>query len=89
MPLGIIVGIVMGKKIPERMIKWGSAVIFIGFGAVGLYENLPRPMLTPVAITAGALTIILMMFLVARWNNKKPALLTTSVQGGKSAIDQN
>jgi putative Ca2+/H+ antiporter (TMEM165/GDT1 family) len=68
---GIIVGIVMGKKIPEQMIKWGSAVIFIGFGAVGLYENLPKPMLTPVVIISGFLTIIGMMFLIARWNNKK------------------
>ena len=84
---GIIVGIVMGKKIPERIIKWGAAVIFIGFGAVGLYENLPKPMLTPVVIMAGALTIILMMFLVARWNNKKPAL--ASVQENKDGLDQN
>jgi putative Ca2+/H+ antiporter (TMEM165/GDT1 family) len=82
---GIIVGVVMGKKIPERMIQWGSAVIFIGFGAVGLYENLPQPMLTPVMIMAGALTIILIMFLVARWNNKKPAL--ASVQESK-AVDE-
>lgn len=38
--IGIIVGIVLGKKIPERMIKWGSALIFIGFGIFGLYESL-------------------------------------------------
>lgn len=36
--IGIIVGIVLGKKIPERIIKWGSALIFIGFGIFGLYE---------------------------------------------------
>jgi putative Ca2+/H+ antiporter (TMEM165/GDT1 family) len=85
--LGIVVGIVMGKKIPERIIKWGAALIFIGFGAVGLYENLPEPMLTPAVIIAGALTIMVMMFLVARWNNKKPAL--ASVQESKAGIDQN
>ena len=38
--IGIIVGIVLGKKIPERMIKWGSALIFVGFGIFGLYESL-------------------------------------------------
>ncbi len=38
--IGIIVGIVLGKKIPERIIKWGSALIFIGFGIFGLYETL-------------------------------------------------
>jgi len=40
--IGIIVGIVLGKKIPERIIKWGSALIFIGFGIFGLYESLSR-----------------------------------------------
>jgi putative Ca2+/H+ antiporter (TMEM165/GDT1 family) len=84
---GIVVGIVMGKKIPERAIKWGAALIFIGFGAVGLYENLPQTMLTPGVIIAGTLTIILMIFLVARWNNKKITL--ASVQERPSGIDQN
>ncbi len=84
---GIVVGIVMGKKIPERIIKWGAALIFIGFGAVGLYENLPVPMLTPAVITAGTLTIMVMIFLVARWNKKKPAL--ASVRESKAGIDQN
>ncbi len=40
--IGIIVGIVLGKKIPERIIKWGSALIFIGFGIFGLYEAFSR-----------------------------------------------
>ena len=38
--IGIIVGIGLGKKIPNRIIKWGSALIFIGFGIFGLYEAL-------------------------------------------------
>jgi hypothetical protein len=42
-------------------------------------------MLTPVTIMAGSLTIILMIFLVARWNNRKSALV--SVQERKGAID--
>ncbi|PKM42453.1 MAG: hypothetical protein CVV03_09840 [Firmicutes bacterium HGW-Firmicutes-8] len=36
--LAIIVGIVMGKRLPERIIKWGSAAIFFGFGVVTLVE---------------------------------------------------
>jgi uncharacterized membrane protein len=70
---GIIVGIVMGKKIPERAIKWGSALIFIAFGALGLYENLPESLLTLPLISAGSLMILLMMFWVARGNRQKPA----------------
>ena len=38
---GIVVGIVLGKKIPERVIKWGAALIFIGFGAVGFMKISP------------------------------------------------
>ncbi len=39
--IGIIIGIVMGKKIPERFIKWFAALIFITFGILGLYGTLP------------------------------------------------
>ncbi len=38
--IGIGVGIVLGKKIPERLIKWVAALVFIGFGIVGLHESL-------------------------------------------------
>jgi len=34
--LGIIVGVVFCKRIPERTFKWLSATIFILFGLVGL-----------------------------------------------------
>lgn len=36
--IGIIIGIVLGKKIPERFVKWFAAVIFIVFGLIGLYR---------------------------------------------------
>jgi putative Ca2+/H+ antiporter (TMEM165/GDT1 family) len=37
--IGIIIGIVLGKKIPERFVKWFAAIIFIVFGLVGLYKS--------------------------------------------------
>jgi Ca2+/H+ antiporter, TMEM165/GDT1 family len=37
--IGIIVGVVLGKKIPERVVKLFSAAIFIFFGYWGVYEN--------------------------------------------------
>jgi putative Ca2+/H+ antiporter (TMEM165/GDT1 family) len=41
--IGILVGIVMRKHIPERAIKWFSAIVFILFGFVGVYKILaPR-----------------------------------------------
>jgi len=38
--VGIIVGIVMRKHIPEKTIKWVSAIIFILFGLSGVYKVL-------------------------------------------------
>jgi putative Ca2+/H+ antiporter (TMEM165/GDT1 family) len=62
--IGIIVGIVLGKRIPERFIKWFAAIIFIGFGVVGLYQTLPMYLLT-FPIIAGFLGLIaLLAFLV-------------------------
>lgn len=39
--IGIVIGIILGKKIPERAVKWLAALIFIFFGLYGLVENLP------------------------------------------------
>jgi len=62
--IGIIMGIVLGKRIPERFIKWFAAIIFIGFGVVGLYQTLPKYLLT-FPIIAGFLGLIaLLAFLV-------------------------
>lgn len=36
--LGIVVGIVLGKKIPENAVKWFAAIIFILFGMAGLCQ---------------------------------------------------
>ena len=38
--VGIIVGIVLHKKIPEKQIKWFAAMVFIAFGLWGLYDPL-------------------------------------------------
>jgi putative Ca2+/H+ antiporter (TMEM165/GDT1 family) len=37
---GIIVGVVLGKNIPDKAIKWVSASIFILFGLSGVYHSL-------------------------------------------------
>lgn len=64
--IGIIVGIVLGKKIPERFIKWFAAIIFIGFGIIGLYQTLPQCLLT-FPIIAGFLGLVaLLAFFVLR-----------------------
>jgi len=64
--IGIVIGIVIGKKIPERAVKWFAAIIFILFGLIGLYQYLPGTLLTPVNIAATILFISVAVFLVAR-----------------------
>ena len=63
---GIIVGNVMGKHIPERAIKWSSALIFIAFGGYGLYENLPPHLLSPMVIAGSLALLVVAMYVVAR-----------------------
>jgi len=38
--VGILAGIVLHKRIPEKQIKWFAALVFIAFGLWGLYEAL-------------------------------------------------
>lgn len=40
--LGIVVGIVLHKHIPEELVKWVAAGCFAGFGLLGLHEALDQ-----------------------------------------------
>jgi putative Ca2+/H+ antiporter (TMEM165/GDT1 family) len=68
---GIIVGVVMGKKIPERFVKWFAAMVFIFFGIAGLYDSLPERLLTPPAAAGGLLAIALLVGVVVRMNHPR------------------
>ncbi len=39
---GIIAGIVLHRKLPEKQVKWFAAIVFILFGLWGLYEAIYR-----------------------------------------------
>ena len=69
--IGIVIGIVIGKKIPERAVKWFAAIIFILFGLIGLYQYLPETLLTPINIAVAILFISGAVFFVARMGRKK------------------
>jgi putative Ca2+/H+ antiporter (TMEM165/GDT1 family) len=56
--VGIIIGIVMRKHIPEKAIKWISAVIFVLFGLSGVYKVLSSRMNS--TITYGIILLISM-----------------------------
>lgn len=64
--IGIVVGIVLGKKIPERTVKWIAAAVFILFGLAGLAEFLPKGAAAVPAAVGGALLTALLVYLVAR-----------------------
>jgi putative Ca2+/H+ antiporter (TMEM165/GDT1 family) len=40
--VGIIAGIVLHKKIPEKQVKWFAALVFIAFGLGGMYDAIGR-----------------------------------------------
>jgi putative Ca2+/H+ antiporter (TMEM165/GDT1 family) len=65
--IGIVVGIVMGKHIPERAVKWAAALIFSAFGVYGLWENLPRETWSAPVLVVGSAALAAAIWLVARW----------------------
>lgn len=70
--IGIGIGVVLGKKIPERLVKWVSALIFIAFGIAGLYQYLPRGLLTPPLAAAGLAVVAVAAYLVSRGGGRLP-----------------
>ena len=64
--IGIGIGIVLGKRIPERAVKWLAAIIFIFFGAYGLYEYLPQQFTTLPMVFSGLILISMAVYIVGR-----------------------
>jgi len=64
--IGVVVAVVKGKRIPERAIKWGASIIFMGFGVWGLYDTLPAHIWSPGVATAGVLLLAPATLLVHR-----------------------
>lgn len=57
--IGIYAGVIAGKKIPEKIVKWFSAMIFVAFGYIGLYNSLPRQFVTlPYFVSLLAITVL-------------------------------
>jgi len=71
--IGIVVGIVMGKRIPERTVKWGAATTFIAFGMYGLWENLSREIWRPPVVAAGTAALAVAIWGMARCGSRRAA----------------
>ncbi|HBM15444.1 MAG TPA: UPF0016 domain-containing protein [Lentisphaeria bacterium] len=67
--IGIIVGIVLRKHIPERTLKWCSALLFMFFGFYGVFEYMEEKYsLTVISLVLLILAIIsgILTYLVSR-----------------------
>lgn len=76
--IGIGVGIVMGKRIPERAVKWGAALIFIAFGVYGLWGNLEREVWTAPVVAAGTAVLVAAVWVMARWGSGREVAARTA-----------
>lgn len=68
--IGILAGVVLGKKIPEHFVKWFAAAIFIGFGLLGLYDVVPRDFWKWPVLIGGTALLIAAMFAAVRVSRK-------------------
>ncbi|MEJ8552810.1 TMEM165/GDT1 family protein [Tepidibacter sp. Z1-5] len=66
--LGILVGKLLGKKIPEVTMKIIAAFVFMFFGTVGLYTYLPSVYIKPLSIASYFVILISLILLIFRSN---------------------
>jgi len=72
--IGIVAGVVLGKHIPQRIIQWVSALIFVVFGLVGVSEVLPSKIgLTYTALTLIALVAFSILAIIIITRKQKPS----------------
>lgn len=85
--IGIIFGVVMNKKIPERAMKWISASIFAIFGLAGYIQAafpiLPLNVLVLTVLLIIALTVMLTMYIAKPYSRFKKECKTFP-QGNKA-----
>ncbi len=74
--IGIVIGIVLHRHIPERLVKWIAASGFAGFGLLGLHDALDEllPPNSPwyhMILIAAVPVVLFAMWLVARLTRKQ------------------
>lgn len=67
--IGITVGVVFGKKIPEKLVKIVSASIFIAFGYIGIWQNIP--LMNTKLMVLGFVTLICLGYLALLYKQVK------------------
>jgi putative Ca2+/H+ antiporter (TMEM165/GDT1 family) len=89
--IGIIVGIIFCKRIPERTLKWFSAGIFVIFGLVGVYEVLS----SKIGLDYTALTLLLLitfsasaMLIIARKQRLRQNVIEDEIRKSSPSIKE-
>jgi len=68
---GIVAGVLMGKKLPEKSLKWIAAMIFIAFGMIGLSESVSQNYLKMPYIASAFIILGFIIYLINRFNRAK------------------
>jgi putative Ca2+/H+ antiporter (TMEM165/GDT1 family) len=55
--IGIVIGNLAGRRLPEKAITWFAALAFIAYGAYSLWEATPRSFWQP-PVVIGALAAL-------------------------------
>lgn len=79
---GIIIGIVLNKHIPEKLVKWVAAACFCAFGLLGLHDSLdqilpPNTTVHHQFLVAGSFILLFVMWLISRVT-ERPSLIINS-----------
>ncbi len=95
--MGIIVGKLLHKKIPEVTMKIIASFVFLFFGSMGLYTNLPKIYINPFNIVSYFIIIALTIFLIFKTNaiqrnvyfqNKLTEILSQCKNCGQGHIEE-
>lgn len=87
--IGIIVGIVLAKKIPERKVKLVSAGAFMLFGFIGTYQVASEMLhLSTIAIVL-VMCVIILLTALASWYLIKKESGSTSINEIESSQENN
>lgn len=77
--LGIYIGKKFGEKIPELILKVASSIIFISFGVVKLFNNMPKEYVNITNSSIFVIIILILFIILVRQNKISRDLGTVSV----------
>lgn len=62
--IGVFFGAWICKYLSQKYIKWIAGIVFLFFGSLSLYNNLPPALITPVNIALYIIVLIVLIYLI-------------------------